>query len=113
MELIFIWIIFSFIVGAIGNERSIGFAGAFFLSLFFSPIIGLIVALTSKSKKDEKYKDEMLATQKKQQAMLSKLEKGKSVSIIGELEKLTNMKEKGLITDDEFQKAKEKILNSN
>lgn len=43
------WFIFSLLIGAIGNNRNIGFWGAFFLSLILSPIIGLIFTLISKS----------------------------------------------------------------
>ena len=47
--MIFGWILFSLLIGAIGNNRNIGFWGAFFLSLILSPIIGLIFTLISKS----------------------------------------------------------------
>ena len=43
------WFLFSLLIGAIGNNRNIGFWGAFFLSLILSPIIGLIFTLISKS----------------------------------------------------------------
>ncbi|CAM3433007.1 hypothetical protein [Sphingobacterium prati] len=48
MEIFLGWIIFSLAVGAIGVNRNIGFAGAFFLSLFLSPVIELIFTLVSK-----------------------------------------------------------------
>lgn len=51
MEILLLWIVFTFIVGFIGGNRKIGFLAAFLISLFLSPLIGLIVALTS-SKKD-------------------------------------------------------------
>lgn len=35
----------AFLIGKLGKKRSIGFWGAFLLSLFLSPIIGLIVTL--------------------------------------------------------------------
>lgn len=43
------WFLFSLLIGAIGNNRNIGFWNAFFLSLILSPIIGLIFTLISKS----------------------------------------------------------------
>jgi len=49
---ILLWIVFSIVIGIIGSNRKIGFAGAFFLSLLLSPVIGLIIALTSKDKND-------------------------------------------------------------
>jgi hypothetical protein len=45
------WIILSIVVGLIGNGRTIGFMGGFFVSIFFSPLIGLIVTLISGKKK--------------------------------------------------------------
>jgi hypothetical protein len=49
MLVVILWIVFALIVGAIGKDKKIGFAGAFFLSLLLSPIIGLIIALVSSS----------------------------------------------------------------
>ena len=50
MEMFFGWVICSLIIGAIGSGRRIGFGGAFAVSLFFSPIIGLICAIASPTK---------------------------------------------------------------
>ena len=45
------WIGLSILAGIIGQDKNIGFAGSFFLSLFLSPFIGLLVAIFSKEKK--------------------------------------------------------------
>jgi hypothetical protein len=112
MGIFFGWIIFSFIVGALGSGRNIGFWGAFFLSLILSPVIGLIITLFSKDKEDEKYKQEVLITQKQQQETLTKIQdNAKTTSIADDLNKLKEMKDNGLLNDEEFQKAKEKILS--
>ncbi len=50
MGIVIAWIIFCFVAGAVGNKRKIGFAGAFFLSLFLSPLVGLIIAFNSDKK---------------------------------------------------------------
>ena len=114
MGIFFGWIIFSLVVGAIGSNRKIGFWGAFFLSLILSPVIGLIIALVSKDKDDEEYKQKLLHTQQKQQETLSNLESSVNKrSLSEELEKIKKMKDEGLLSDEEFQKAKEKILSSN
>ncbi len=47
---IFSWIVFCFVAGAVGNNRKIGFAGAFFLSLFLSPLLGLFITFNSDKK---------------------------------------------------------------
>lgn len=40
-------VIISFIIGIFGNYRSIGFYGAFFSSLFFTPILGILFVIAS------------------------------------------------------------------
>ena len=47
--LILIWSAVCLVVAAIGAGKKIGFWGAFFVSFFLSPIIGLIVVLVSGS----------------------------------------------------------------
>ena len=113
------WIIFSFVVGFIGSRRRIGFWGAFLLSLLLSPLIGIIIALVSKNKDDEKYKETVLRVQRNQQQILeetlenlSNREQTNSISIIEELEKLKKLKEENLITEEEFLILKNKIINS-
>jgi hypothetical protein len=44
---IIILIIVSIIVGSFGKKREIGFAGAFFASLFFTPILAMLFVLAS------------------------------------------------------------------
>lgn len=44
------FLIFSLLVGLLGEKRKIGFGWSFVLSLFLSPIIGLIITLFSKKK---------------------------------------------------------------
>jgi len=115
MDIFFGWIIFSFVVGFVGSGRKIGFWGAFFLSLILSPLIGLIIALVSKNEADEAYKQKVLTVQQDQQEALKKLseiEKTKTVSIADELEKLKKLREDNLITEDEFQNLKNKVINS-
>ena len=45
-------IVFSIIIGNIGSHRQIGFVTAFFLSLFLTPIIGLLCVYSSSKKYD-------------------------------------------------------------
>ncbi|MBK9462034.1 MAG: hypothetical protein IPN94_22055 [Sphingobacteriales bacterium] len=74
-----------------------------------------IIALVSKNEADEAYKATVLTVQQNQQEALQKLseiEKTKTVSIVDELEKLKKMREYNIITDDEFQNLKSKIINA-
>tara|TARA_B100001146_G_scaffold223227_1_gene237398 strand:+ start:320 stop:703 length:384 start_codon:yes stop_codon:yes gene_type:complete len=53
MEIILIgaWVFFSFITGLLASGKTVSPWLVFFISLIFSPIIGLIVALASSDKK--------------------------------------------------------------
>jgi phosphate/sulfate permease len=118
MAIFFSWIIFSFVAGAVGAGRKIGFWGALLLSLILSPLVGLIVAFASKSKEAEKYEKVMLETQQKQQEALENMKNQQvvspatTVSLAEELEKIKNLKENGFISDEEYQKLKDKIINA-
>ena len=118
MGFFFGWIIFSIIVGAIGSNRKIGFAGAFFLSFFLSPLVGLIITVLSKSLEDEKRSQEMLETQKKQQKTLEEIKNNEvefrtntsPISIADEIEKLKKLKEEGTISQEEFESLRAKVI---
>lgn len=47
---LFWWFIVSLIIGTFGAHRKIRFGGAFFASLFFSPIIAMLLVLASDKK---------------------------------------------------------------
>ncbi len=106
MEIFIGWIILSFVAGAIGNERRIGFASAFFLSLFLSPLVGLICALASKSKSQIQFENAIINETKRSALELSKVAKS---SFTDELFKLKTLLDSGLITIEEFENEKEKI----
>jgi hypothetical protein len=48
--IVILWIILSIVCGVLGNDRSIGAVGAFFIALLLSPIIGFIVVFASDRK---------------------------------------------------------------
>jgi len=111
-QIFFSLIFLSFVVGFIGIGRKIGFWGAFILSLLLTPIIGLIIALVSKNEEDEEYKEKILTVQQNQQEALNNISVTKTVSFADELEKLKRLREDNLITADEFEKLKNKVINS-
>ena len=116
MGIFFTWIILSFVVGFIGNDRKIGFGGAFFISLIFSPLIGLIFTLISKTNAEEKYRESVLETQRSQQESLKKLSESKVTqknSIADEIEKLQSLKNNNIISEEEFVRLKNKIIDTN
>jgi len=44
---VIVWFVIAIIVGNFGKTRTIGFAGAFFASLFLSPILAMLFVLAS------------------------------------------------------------------
>lgn len=50
MGILIVLIILSVLIGQIGKNREIGFGWSFALSLFLTPMIGLIITLFSKKK---------------------------------------------------------------
>lgn len=116
MGIFFTWIILSFVVAYIGSDRKIGFGGSLFISLIFSPLIGLIFTLLSKTNAEEKYRESLLQTQRSQQEVLQRLSKSQPVqknSIADEIEKLQSLKKNNIITEDEFVRLKNKIIDTN
>ena len=96
-----LWIIFSAVVGAIGSDKKIGFWGGFLISLLLSPIIGLIVVLLSGSKVIN------VAVGEEKQMPISEATK----SVADEIEKLNHLRNANAITEEEFLKAKGKLLS--
>jgi len=119
---LFGWVILSFFVAVIGSERNIGYWGAFFLSLFLSPLIGFIFVAFSANKNDEDFKVQLLQTQydlqKMQEKSLEVLNNTPPLqtsmpnqpTLAAELEALFKLLEQKIITEEDFVKAKEKLL---
>ncbi|MGN6804047.1 MAG: SHOCT domain-containing protein [Ginsengibacter sp.] len=111
MGILFIWIVFALLVGVLGNERTTGFWGGFFLALLLSPLIGGIIVLASKSKSDLKFQNDLLARQKQQTEAL-KRQAVNQQSVATELEKLKAMRDSGDLSQEEFQKLKNKLIDN-
>ena len=111
--IIFMWIVFSFIVGAIGAGRNIGFLGSFVLSIFLSPLIGLIITLVSESKTSYNHRMQMIRKQNETNQAIKNMQSApvKTASLTDELEKLSKLKEQNLISEEDFNKAKAKLLD--
>jgi len=107
MMTILLWIFFSFIVGIIGSDKTIGFLGGFLWSLILSPVIGLIIVIVSKSNADVVASNK---SHKLQIETLEQLKSTKSTNIGHELEKIAILRKEGIISDKEFELAKSKIL---
>lgn len=106
MEYIIVWLVFCCLVGAMGSGRSIGFTASFFISLLLSPLIGFIIVLFSKTETQEKLEKVII-----KQSEQNNVKTDNSTSITDELEKLVSLKEKGALSEDEFQQAKQHLIN--
>jgi hypothetical protein len=92
---ILLWIAISLFIGLAFSERKIGFCGVCLRSLLLSPIVGLIVGLMSPKKE---------------------LNDGNSVKnrlilSADDLIKLRDLADKNVITEEEYQQQKKKLLS--
>ncbi len=97
-------VILSLVVGGIGKERKIGFSNAFLWSFLLSPLVGVLIAFNSPKIKDEEYKSRMMELTGGGNAM--------TASVADELHKLNELKKEGVISEDEFNAQKDKLLNT-
>jgi len=112
MGIIIFWIGLSILIGAIGSSRNIGFAGALLVSLFLTPLIGLIVTLASKDVEEEKRKAQQLINQQQQTRALQEMnKKSNQQNVTDELERIAKLKEQGNLTEEEYQKLKNAIIS--
>ena len=89
----------ALLIGGWGESKTVGFWGAVAISFFLTPLIGIIVVALSKDKKQ-------LA---KERAILKKA--AQPTSVADELTKLAQLKESGILTEDEFNSQKMKLLS--
>lgn len=99
--LIFLSFVLSILVGVAGSYKTIGFWGAFLLSIFFTPVVGIIgVAISSRiPKKINDYQatdSDPLREAKEREAYYN----------------LKRQKELGLINEQEFEMQKNQIFNT-
>lgn len=107
-----IWVVMSVVVGIISTDKKMGFLGGFMLSIILSPLVGFIITLFSKSIEQENREKELLENQKEQTRLLAEKSENNTISIADEIEKLISLKDKGLLTEEEFQKAKQRLINN-
>lgn len=91
--------ILAHVSGSIGKHRRIGYRNAFWVG-FLIPIVGLIVALVSPTL--DPYAE--IRIEEKQPSV--------QPNTIEQLGKLQELREKGVLTDDEFAEQKNKLLNT-
>jgi hypothetical protein len=110
--LIPVWIIFSLVVSSTAKRKGRDAIGYFFLSLFLSPLFAMLVLLISgdsDKKRIAKLKEDELI-KKRMSVNEPSVETNFSNNKLENLERLGNLLEKGVITKDEFEIEKKKIL---
>lgn len=98
---IVLWFIFSLIVGAMGSSTKLGFWGGFLISLFLSPVVGFIIIMVSGSNEETV----------KQVKTVAEAAAQPKKSIEARLFDLNELKEKRIITPEEYDDRRKAILS--
>lgn len=107
MAIIGVWLLGTIVVAILGNGRKIGVIGALFASLLLSPLIGLIITLSSKRIEDMEREIQTTLEAKRQTAALEAMKAG---SLADQLGRLVEMRNAGTITEEDYNAAKNKLL---
>ncbi len=123
MELFLGWLIFSGVVAYIASSRGRLALDYFLLSALLSPLVGLIVLITKSNLVEEARKtrirredqDQHIEALKSAQTLGASVEAsgqrtGSSQLVADELEKLANLRDKGVLSEEEFQARKSLLL---
>ncbi len=100
------WILLSIVIGAIGSNRKIGFMESLLWSLFLSPLIGLIVTVSSKTIESDEREKETMRNSEVQTKVLKDLAR---TNYIDELFKLKSLLDSGVLTQKEFDIEKQRL----
>lgn len=119
--LIVFWLACAVGVGMLANSKGRSFWGYALLSIITSPILGLVVALLVSDLYKEAAKKQEQATQNERHLeSLKAIARSNTaasptqdnISVADELEKLASLKERGILTEDEFTTKKAQLLKS-
>ena len=91
--MILTWFILAILVGVYASNKGKSFLGYFFIAALLSPLVGFIIVFVSK---DNTAKEQPIIIEKE--------------SVSDELLKLNELKEKGILTEAEFNEQKKKLL---
>ena len=117
---IFVSLAFSLVVAIIAMNRKLTFGWALLISVVLSPVLGLIFTLISKKVNDAdapampEFATLPVTAQQKftQPAFAAPVKTTPGNNVADELRKLNELRKEGIITDDEFNAQKSKLLNS-
>lgn len=128
-----VWVLLCWGVAALASSRGRSGFGFFLLSFFFSPLLGLIVVLVIKNltveaeRESEKRREDDWREQERKREHEKQLESLRVLaakvpasadmntvflgSLADELQKLASLRDKGVLTSDEFERQKQTLLN--
>lgn len=107
------WLVFAFVVAGVAQSRGRSTGGFFLLSLLLSPIVAAVVLamvrnLAQEKREEERKRDdhvrhlEELARAPKAQVAVA--------SVADELRKLAELRDSGLLSEDEFDRQRRRLL---
>lgn len=113
MNLIYgiVWLLVAAGIGVWGDTRRCGFWGGFLGSFFLSPLVGVIIVATSKSKEDMRREFEEDQRRKKEMTQLQNLATAQGKDVPTQLAELQKMLNDGVLTQAEYDAAKAKVLS--
>lgn len=136
MEIILVWLLLAAGVGLLANSRGRSGFGFFLLSAVLSPLLGLIVVLVMSNKVEDEKREQLRKAEEERKEKIRKEEHERQVesiraiasrsdtvapssnpsgevrSVADELAKLAELRDKGVLTDAEFQAQKTSLLSS-
>jgi hypothetical protein len=113
MEYLIIYALLAAVVGWLASNTRLGFGGGFLLSLLLTPVIGFVIYLFYPDKRAQEAREQQLIReQQKQTELLSNLKTTPQHSIADEIAKLKKQLDDGVITPEEFQRLKTKLIGT-
>lgn len=109
MTVVFFWLALSFGVAYLGDSRRIGFGYALLWSLLLSPIVGF--AITMASERKGTYEDELARLQGKKKGPPPPAASKPAETVVEKLEQLKRLYDSGALSEDEYNKAKARLLD--
>ena len=123
-SMIFLWLILAVGVGLLADSRGRSGIGFFALSVLLSPLLGLIIVLVGRNPKADEERERLRREEHERQlesikaiampTVLKDPRRGVSlaqVSVADELTKLADLRDRGLLSDAEFQAQKMLLIN--
>jgi hypothetical protein len=111
-EFFVLWLLFSGAIGYLANSRGRSGFAFFALSIFLSPLLGLVIVLATSNLKELEERDRQRREDHERQFASIQVLAGSQKSIADELLKLAELRDRGVLTEEEFNAQKRSILKS-